>query len=1361
MNLKLAAELDGSNDIRVHGLIGIDFIQFIKPMKVVDCMNGVAYEVAQGLIPFGNVDHFLHKSQIKPVIYPPKSHNYNTIMNKYSTCPTTLVNFVMNPKHSYYDPLSEVFDESNVERNIDKMFSCESLGIAEEKDSTSDYDKIKIREFEESIEFRDNAYHVKLPWHEDKIETVPSNHSVALKVLDKVTKKLSQENLLVEYHKVFKQQEQEGIIERIEVKPEEFDKYIWIPHRPVIKQEQQVTTKIRPVFNCSLKTQGKCSLNEAAYPGINLMKDMLELLLKFRSNKHVIIADIRKAFLMIKLSEIKDRNRFCFFMKEGDKLICYRYTTIIFGYNASPFILNFVIKHHASKFQNDKCTEMLQNNFYVDNLIKTGNSVGELSNLYRESVQRMEKGNFDLRSWNTNNETLKEEMIKDEKFVEHGCVLEKVLGYRYNTPNDTIQIAKPLINLDAKTKRDILAQVSKVFDPLSLSLPVTVKGKMILRKLWNKEYKWDETIDSELQTEWTALANNISQLGDLQFPRSAINEDSPSELYLFCDASKEAYGFVAYNVQDSKSCIAFAKAKVAPKKSKSLPTLELLSAFLGIKCLDNILNAYSNSQITQIVIAVDAQIVLSWLLSDEVKTKNMFVRNRLKDIKVMLKELSERYSIPINFKYIPTQQNPADMITRGLTMDKFKQNLAFWISGPEFLCKNPIVWPMSDLNCLSSRSKNIVMHSTISSNTVKVEPIVPFDAYSNLNKLIGVTSKVFQIKNNWFKRMAKNGLWDGILKDPNKSARQHLLKIMQQQSFVEELAYLQHSQCHKVPDLVNDLQLFLDEEGLIRTRGRIGKTTNYEYEVINPIMLAKDHPLTALIIKDSHDRCKHLGIQSTVNKIRLSGFWISKARQAVKTVLGKCMICKKFNSLSFKYPRVTNLPKHRVNLIKPYLHTGIDYTGHVWVKTDSGVQKMYILVFTCLNIRSIHIELISDMSTHSFILAFIRFTNLYGIPSHIYSDNARSFIAGCDLLEEVFTSSEYSEKFLVYNIKHIKIPLYSAWVGSVWERMIRTIKSCLYKVIGRSKVNYFDLITILSDIQNAINARPLTYRCSSDSDLEIITPNHFIRPSANAGLLLKQDEENIWEKDPPSRKDLVKSIQTRDDMIHKFKELWYESYLLSLREQSKYLHEINYINKIKVDDIVLIKNPARPRPYWLLGRVLELYHGDDNKIRSVKVKKADGVIQLHSIKHLYPLELSITHAHNPHKPVEDAEIDTYDFEGFDSPGDINNQMSHTDGKSDSYDFEGFDSPGDIDNQMSHTDGKSDSYDFEGFDSPGDTNEKMSHTDGKPNLENELSHTGPRPETQSNSQVVASGAQRPKRMAALRGSQRSQDEPFIY
>ena len=133
---------------------------------------------------------------------------------------------------------------------------------------------------------------------------------------------------------------------------------------------------------------------------------------------------------------------------------------------------------------------------------------------------------------------------------------------------------------------------------------------------------------------------------------------------------------------------------------------------------------------------------------------------------------------------------------------------------------------------------------------------------------------------------------------------------------------------------------------MIRTKGKISKNTIYENKIINPVLLAKNHNLTKFMITENHERCKHLSIQATLNKIRLSGFWIPKTRQAVKSVISQCTICQKFNNLAFKYPKVANLPKSRVNLIKPYLHTGIDYTGHVWVKGDHGVCKMHLLIFT-------------------------------------------------------------------------------------------------------------------------------------------------------------------------------------------------------------------------------------------------------------------------------------------------------------------------------------------------------------------------------------------------------------------------------
>ena len=130
------------------------------------------------------------------------------------------------------------------------------------------------------------------------------------------------------------------------------------------------------------------------------------------------------------------------------------------------------------------------------------------------------------------------------------------------------------------------------------------------------------------------------KLDSLEFGRFSLSETKNTNLYLFCDASKlGAYGYVAYGVQETQSNFLFAKCKGIPHKKKSLPTLELLSVYLAIKGLYSLLKAYSKFKILNIFIAVDAQVVISWLLSTNIKASNMFARNRIKDIHTMLKEL--------------------------------------------------------------------------------------------------------------------------------------------------------------------------------------------------------------------------------------------------------------------------------------------------------------------------------------------------------------------------------------------------------------------------------------------------------------------------------------------------------------------------------------------------------------------------------------------------------------------------------------------------------------------------------------------------------------------------------------------------
>ena len=96
------------------------------------------------------------------------------------------------------------------------------------------------------------------------------------------------------YCKLFLDQVSKGIIERIDVSPNDFNQCIWVLHRPAIKKDPVSTTKIRPVLNCSLRTGGRPFLNDCVYPGVNLLTDMWNLLLKFRCNRFVLLADILK-----------------------------------------------------------------------------------------------------------------------------------------------------------------------------------------------------------------------------------------------------------------------------------------------------------------------------------------------------------------------------------------------------------------------------------------------------------------------------------------------------------------------------------------------------------------------------------------------------------------------------------------------------------------------------------------------------------------------------------------------------------------------------------------------------------------------------------------------------------------------------------------------------------------------------------------------------------------------------------------------------------------------------------------------------------------------------------------------------------
>ena len=167
----------------------------------------------------------------------------------------------------------------------------------------------------------------------------------------------------------------------------------------------------------------------------------------------------------------------------------------------------------------------------------------------------------------------------------------------------------------------------------------------------------------------------------------------------------------------------------------------------------------------------------------------------------------------------------------------------------------------------------------------------------------------------------------------------------------------------------------------------------------------------------------------------------------------------------------------------------------------------------------------------------------------------------------------------------------------------------------------------ISDIQNSINERPLTYNDEESKICDIITPNSFLRLGHYQELSFGSLDGA--EISAPNRKDLIKTLSRRDNIFEALKENFYNDYLLSLRETSRKVYEGNWSETLKRGDIVLIYSPVKSRINWPLGCVTEVLTGNDGKTRCVKLRRSNQKEEVHPVNHIYPLELSLEHIKPP------------------------------------------------------------------------------------------------------------------------------------
>ena len=167
---------------------------------------------------------------------------------------------------------------------------------------------------------------------------------------------------------------------------------------------------------------------------------------------------------------------------------------------------------------------------------------------------------------------------------------------------------------------------------------------------------------------------------------------------------------------------------------------------------------------------------------------------------------------------------------------------------------------------------------------------------------------------------------------------------------------------------------------------------------------------------------------------------------------------------------------HHPFLFSECIFTGCDFAGPLYIKSESGQKKVWICLFTCCVVRAIHLELVLDMTTPTFLRCFRRFVGRRGLPKRMVSDNGKTFKVAAKTLQDVRWT---------FNVP--KAP----WWGGVFERLIRSVKRCLKKMLGLSRLSYDELLTALVKVEMVLNSRPLTVVTADDLE-EPLTLSHFI-----------------------------------------------------------------------------------------------------------------------------------------------------------------------------------------------------------------------------------------------------------------------------
>ncbi|XP_045023214.1 uncharacterized protein LOC123467324 [Daphnia magna] len=788
-----------------------------------------------------------------------------------------------------------------LEDAVTQFWLTESFGVnSPAHPPMSHEDKKALSILNKTICHTGERYEVALMLRNETLN-LPSNREVALRHLHSLERRFEKDAIFAKnYARVVEEYISLGYAIPAPSTPVPHGQEWILPHHGV--RTAAKPGKVRVVFNPSTKHRGM-SLNDQLFKGPDLLTGLIGVILRFRMLPVPISGDIEKMYHQVQVPKHQQSLLKFLWRTPGSKdtPTTYQMTVHTFGAVSSPTTCIFALRRTAEDFGHfyPNVVNKVLSNIYVDNYLDCTETEEEAITLRQEVSALLKLGGFNMVQWLSSSRSVlatvdKNDLSRSLDLDADRLPIERTLGMLWDCQAD-IFIFKTSTRTAIKTKREVLQEISSIYDPMGFLSPVIMVAKILMQDVWRAGINWDDTLPPNLLSVWKAWATELEFIARLKIPRCFRKHRKPLEyeLHVFTDASEAGFGAciyirAKYSEENFALNLFLAKARVAPLRQLSIPRLELQAAVLGARLCSTAVKELGPIA-SNVIYWCDSQTVLQWIYSTKCKY-HAFVAHRITEIADTSKSSQ--------WRHIPGNLNPADDCSRGIPATHLTTQHR-WLRGPDFLTMPEANWPSPIfIDEPSPDDVEVVPEKYVGSFLIKT----PHPIYT----LIQNSSNIITIKRiaAWLLRFLTNfnlssknlprigQSW--LIPADIREATNLIIKVDQAHHLQMELDCVKRRKPVPATSKLASLSPTLDTCGVMRVGGRLQHASISEFAK-HPIILDPTSQLSTMLIREVHERLKHASTEFTLYDLRQQ-YHVLRPRASIRRIIRDCFTCKLRNS---------------------------------------------------------------------------------------------------------------------------------------------------------------------------------------------------------------------------------------------------------------------------------------------------------------------------------------------------------------------------------------------------------------------------------------------------------------------------------